>query len=92
MGGNPRLSLVVYKHNHFCHFVEQASLVEIIEDNLYVHLSSLPRQMRGTDEKTKLRMLYIIMGYLQVLGDNVKTLFNTGHFLKRMSQALIQVE
>ena len=37
-------------------------------------------------------MLHIIVGYLQLLGDNVKTIFSSGHLLKRMSQALIQVE
>lgn len=70
---------------------DQAWLNQIVEENLYTLFSSLPRQIRSTEEQKKLHTLRVIVGYLHLLGGNVKTVLNSGHLLKRISQALVQV-
>lgn len=71
--------------------IDQRSMVEIIADKLFSHFTALPRQIRGTDEKSKIRILHIILGYIQVLGDHVRTVFHADTLLKRFTQAFIQV-
>lgn len=76
----------------FPYFLDQtSSIIQVIEESLYSQFSALPRQIRGTDEDMKLRILHVILGYLRLLGDGMKTTFNADHLVKRMFQALTQV-
>lgn len=78
--------------NTFCSdFIDQTSLIQVVEENLYALFSSLPRQIRSTEEEKKLHTLHVIVGYLQLLGCHIKTLLSSGHLLKRLSHALVQV-
>ncbi|KAJ8320216.1 hypothetical protein KUTeg_001803 [Tegillarca granosa] len=60
-------------------------LVEILEENLHNLTTSLPRQMRTTDEEQKLSVINLLSG------PNVNSLFMSSSHLKRLTLSLIQI-
>lgn len=65
-------------------------LMEILEENLLSMATTLPRQIRTSDDDQKLSLIKIISGYLKILGPNMNSLLHSYSHLKRFSLALIQ--
>lgn len=67
------------------------ALTDVLSENLHSLASSLPRLMRTTDDKRKLFILTVFMGYLKILGPQVDLVLTSVVHLKRISKALMQV-
>lgn len=67
------------------------ALKDILSENLHCLASSLPRLMRTTDDKRKLFVLNVFLGYLKVLGPQVDLVLTSAAHLQRISKALMQV-
>lgn len=67
------------------------ALTEVLSENLHSLASSLPRLMRTTDDKRKLFILTVFLGYLKILGPQVDLVLTSAVHLQRISRALIQV-
>ncbi|OWF46694.1 TELO2-interacting protein 1 homolog [Mizuhopecten yessoensis] len=64
-------------------------LVEMLEENLYSLSISLPRQMNTTDEEEKLFVVQLLVGYLELLGDQIDGLMLSHG--RRLLMSLVQV-
>ncbi|XP_060078386.1 TELO2-interacting protein 1 homolog [Ylistrum balloti] len=64
-------------------------LVEMLEENLYSLSISLPRQMNTTDEEEKLFVVQLLVGYLELLGDQMDGLMLSHG--RRLLMSLVQV-
>ncbi|XP_033763360.1 TELO2-interacting protein 1 homolog [Pecten maximus] len=64
-------------------------LVEMLEENLYSLSMSLPRQMNTTDEEEKLFVVQLLVGYLELLGDQMDGLLLSHG--RRLLMSLVQV-
>ncbi|KAF5896821.1 TELO2-interacting protein 1, partial [Clarias magur] len=67
------------------------ALTDVLSENLHSLASSLPRLMRTTDDKRKLFILTVFLGYLKILGPQVDLVLMSAVHLKRISKALMQV-
>ncbi|XP_060749364.1 TELO2-interacting protein 1 homolog [Tachysurus vachellii] len=67
------------------------ALTDILSENLHGLASSLPRLMRTTDDKRKLFVLTVFLGYLKILGPQVDLVLTSAVHLQRISKALMQV-
>ncbi|XP_052824951.1 TELO2-interacting protein 1 homolog isoform X2 [Octopus bimaculoides] len=70
---------------------QSRTLVEILEENLLGLVTTLPRQIRTSDDAQKLDLIKILSGYLKILGKNINNMLNSYPHLKRFSLALVQV-
>ncbi|XP_069120826.1 TELO2-interacting protein 1 homolog [Argopecten irradians] len=64
-------------------------LVEMLEENLYGLSMSLPRQMNTTDEEEKLFVVQLLVGYLELLGDQIDSLMLSHG--RKLLMSLVQV-
>ncbi|XP_072552810.1 TELO2-interacting protein 1 homolog [Salminus brasiliensis] len=67
------------------------ALKDVLSENLHGLASSLPRLMRTTDDKHKLFVLNVFLGYLKILGPQVDLVLTSAAHLQRISKALMQV-
>lgn len=67
------------------------ALTHVLSENLHSLVSSLPRLMRTTDDKRKLFILTVLLGYLKILGPQVDLVLTSAVHLQRISKALMQV-
>lgn len=67
------------------------ALTDVLSENLHSLASSLPRLMRTTDDKRKLFILTVFLGYLKLLGPQVDLVLTSAVHLQRISKALMQV-
>ncbi|KAB5546693.1 hypothetical protein PHYPO_G00074940 [Pangasianodon hypophthalmus] len=67
------------------------ALTDVLSENLHSLASSLPRLMRTTDDKRKLFILTVFLGYLKILGPQVDLVLTSAVHLQRISKALMQV-
>lgn len=67
------------------------ALTDVLSENLHSLASSLPRLMRTTDDKRKLFILTVFLGYLRILGPRVDLVLTSAVHLQRISKALMQV-
>ncbi|XP_074654350.1 TELO2-interacting protein 1 homolog [Tubulanus polymorphus] len=65
-------------------------LLEILEENLLVLLTSLPRVIRTAGDDVILSTLQLLTGYLKLLGTRVSSLLQSYSHLERLSIALLQ--
>jgi len=77
----------------FCLFINlgPSSLTSLLEENLHLVLTALPRVMRTADDDKKIHSLNLALGYLHLLGNRLSSLLNSSSYLKRLALALIQV-
>ena len=68
-----------------------SSLNSLLEENLHLVLTALPRIMRTADDDKKIHSLNLALGYLRLLGNRLSNLLNSSSYLKRLSLALVQV-
>ncbi|XP_041479499.1 TELO2-interacting protein 1 homolog isoform X2 [Lytechinus variegatus] len=69
---------------------ESKMLCELLEDNLHLLITQLPRIIRITDDDEKLSKVKAMIGYVKLLGNRLDLLLNSAHHLKRLSLALLQ--
>ncbi|XP_037397102.1 TELO2-interacting protein 1 homolog isoform X2 [Pygocentrus nattereri] len=67
------------------------ALKDVLSENLHGLVSSLPRLMRTTDDKRKLFVLNVFLGYLKILGPQIDLVLTSAAHLQRISKALMQV-
>ncbi|XP_042347878.1 TELO2-interacting protein 1 homolog [Plectropomus leopardus] len=67
------------------------TFTDVLSENLHSLATSLPRLMRTSDDKKKLFVLNVFLGYLKVLGPLVSVVLNSAAHLERISKALMQV-
>ncbi|XP_066526224.1 TELO2-interacting protein 1 homolog [Hoplias malabaricus] len=67
------------------------ALKDVLSENLHSLSSMLPRLMRTTDDKRKLFVLNVFLGYLKILGPQVDLVLTSATHLQRISKALMQV-
>lgn len=67
------------------------ALTDVLSENLHSLVSFLPRLMRTADDKRKLFILTVFLGYLKILGPQVGLVLTSAVHLQRISKALMQV-
>ncbi|XP_062871338.1 TELO2-interacting protein 1 homolog [Trichomycterus rosablanca] len=67
------------------------ALADVLSENLHSLTTSLPRLMRTTDDKRKLFIINVFLGYLKILGPQVNFVLTSAAHLHRISKALMQV-
>lgn len=70
-------------------FDDNFSLVSLLQENLRVQLTSLPRKVTGNNEQVKNEALVQIIGYLKLLGEKASTLIDTS--LETLSLGLLKI-
>ncbi|GFO22211.1 hypothetical protein PoB_004871600 [Plakobranchus ocellatus] len=66
------------------------ALVEILEENMYKLVTSLPRQIRMCDEEEKPALIRLLNGYISLLGPSISCIVNSTPHLNRLCLALVQ--
>lgn len=79
--------------NQNCSEISSSSqtFTDVLSENLHSLATSLPRLMRTSDDKRKLFVLNVFLGYLKLLGPLVSVVLNSAAHLERISKALMQV-
>ncbi|KAL4623629.1 TELO2-interacting protein 1-like [Arapaima gigas] len=67
------------------------TFADVLSENLHSLTTSLPRLVRTSDDRHKLFVLNVFLGYLKVLGPKVNVTLNSAPHLQRISKALMQV-
>lgn len=67
------------------------ALVDVLSENLHSLTTSLPRLVRTSDDKRKLFIINVFLGYLKILGPQVNLVLMSAAHLDRVSKALMQV-
>ncbi|XP_049610971.1 TELO2-interacting protein 1 homolog [Syngnathus scovelli] len=67
------------------------AFTDVLSENLHSLATSLPRLMRTSDDRKKLFVLNVFLGYLKLLGPLVSVVLNSAVHLERISKALMQV-
>lgn len=66
-------------------------LVELLKENLFTLVTSLPRKIRMEDEEEKLAAIGSLMGYITLLGKNMSSLLLSLPHVTRLARVLVQV-
>ncbi|KAK7093641.1 hypothetical protein V1264_007349 [Littorina saxatilis] len=66
-------------------------LVEILKENLYSLVTSLPRRIRMEDEEEKGAVVGLLNGYISLLGNNMSALLLSLPHVTRLAKVLVQV-
>ncbi|KAL1021069.1 hypothetical protein UPYG_G00008320 [Umbra pygmaea] len=67
------------------------AFTDVLSENLHSLATALPRLMRTSDDQHKVFILNVFLGYLKILGPQVKVVLNSAAHLQRVSKALMQV-
>lgn len=67
------------------------TFTDVLSENLHSLATSLPRLMRTSDDKKKLFVLNVFLGYIKLLGPLVSVVLSSAAHLDRVSKALMQV-